>query len=319
MTLTAWATTSCSSRATCRRSSAAVGAQTVLALADGPFDGLGATLGVDPPRPDAGRPGARSARGRRTAGPRPRWGWHPGRGSRSAIKQATMMTTNAERVRSPARSPAREAGQTDGETWIREHGECVRVRSAADDTITMIGSGQTRRTARGRTTRTIVGADLAGPSVIRGQQGDQGEHDDGAERIEPFEQQRGGLSVVGWQAILGVGHPVHCTSARREIHPSRGPGRLIRTVEIGACPVRSGEAVPARRPMTGRRPPRSRASNDPSSRRSRCSADPSQWRHQALRRLARNPLSTSSTWTSNRAGSPRSWVRPAAASRRCST
>jgi len=47
----------------------------------------------------------------------------------------------------------------------------------------------------------------------------------------------GAISMVGWQVVLGVGHPVHCTSVSLEIHPSRGPGRLIRTVEIGAGPA----------------------------------------------------------------------------------
>ena len=65
-----------------------------------------------------------------------------------AIKQATMMTTNAERVRSPASSPAVKLARPTAITWIQGVGECVLVRRAADDTMTTIGSGQNRRAAK---------------------------------------------------------------------------------------------------------------------------------------------------------------------------
>ena len=67
------------------------------------------------------------------------------------------MTTNAERVRSPARSPAVKLARPTASTWTQGVGECVLVRSAANDTMTTTGSGQNRRAARGRTTRTTVG------------------------------------------------------------------------------------------------------------------------------------------------------------------
>ena len=80
------------------------------------------------------------------------------------------MTTSAERVRSPARSPAVKLARPTAITWIQGVGDVVLVSSAANDTMTTIGSGQIRRAARGRTTRTTVGPislDLRSSEVSR--------------------------------------------------------------------------------------------------------------------------------------------------------
>ena len=74
-----------------------------------------------------------------------------------AISAATVMTTSAERVRSPARSPAVKLASPTAITWIHGVGECVLVTTAAHATRSTIGSGQIRRAANGRTTRTTVG------------------------------------------------------------------------------------------------------------------------------------------------------------------
>ena len=249
MTLTACATTSCSSRATWRRSSAA-SARRRASRSRADRSTASARRSASTRRAGPGRPGARSARERRTAGPRPRAGRRPGRGSRAAIKQATMMTTNAERVRSPARSPAVKLARPTAITWIQGVGESRARQQRGQRHDHHDRQRPEPPGGQGQDDKEDRRADLAGPSVIRGQQGDQGERDDGAERIEPFEQQPVGLSVVGWQAILGVGHPrpLYVGSPRdpsvvrsRPAHPNGGDRRRSR---------RSGDAVPARRPMT---------------------------------------------------------------------
>jgi hypothetical protein len=87
-----------------------------------------------------------------------------------AIKEATMMTTSAERVRSLARSPAVKLARPTAITWIQGVGECVLVRRAANDTMTMIGRGRTagRPRAAGRRGRpSPISLDLRSTEVSR--------------------------------------------------------------------------------------------------------------------------------------------------------
>ena len=91
-----------------------------------------------------------------------------------AMKQATMMTTSAERVRSSARSPTVKLARPTASTWIQGVGDCVLVRSGPGDTTTSDRQRPDPPGGQGQDDEDDRRADLAGPSVVRGQQGRAG-------------------------------------------------------------------------------------------------------------------------------------------------
>ena len=234
ITLTAWATTSCSSRATCRRSSAAATRMRSSRSRMRPFDGLGATLRPRPSRLRRTSPSSQvGSEDDEREDERPRWG------SASWAMRPTAIGSrhddDGERqsaVLSAARSPHVKLARPTAQTWIGDHGDSGAVRTAAAATKTRTASGSRPPKGERQDDEHDVASTEPLRVVVLGEEAEPDQDHDrrkGVGGLTPARARRDGRQRI--ERSCGSAIRAHCTRRRIRDHPSRGRARLIRSAE----------------------------------------------------------------------------------------